>query len=121
MPDLVQTDSSRRDPVHPMKATASSGSSRFRSWNTARALFQCRQVGFLIAAWTQYVFRGSIGKHAGACRRRVRQDSCVGGSAFPVLKAIGIPALVLDGEDDEIVPIRINVDRSFSWYRDLMW
>ncbi|MGR9417467.1 hypothetical protein [Rhizobium leguminosarum] len=39
------------------------------------------------------------------------------GSAFPVLKAIGIPALVLDGEDDEIVPIRINVDRSFSWYR----
>jgi len=65
------------------------------------------------------VFRGPIGKHAGACRRRVRQDSCVNRSAFPVLKAIGIPTLFLHGEDDEIVPIRINVDRSFSWYRDL--
>ncbi|MVO91264.1 MULTISPECIES: hypothetical protein [Rhizobium] len=42
------------------------------------------------------------------------------GSTFPVLKAIGIPTVVLRGEDDQIVPIRINVDRSFSWYRDLM-
>ncbi|MGO7581694.1 hypothetical protein ACC689_04295 [Rhizobium ruizarguesonis] len=42
------------------------------------------------------------------------------GSAFPVLKAIGIPTLVLRGEDDQVVPIRINVDRSISWYRDLM-
>ncbi|RXT30010.1 hypothetical protein B5P46_02865 [Rhizobium leguminosarum] len=42
------------------------------------------------------------------------------GSAVPALKAIGIPTLFLRGEDDQIVPIRINVDRSVSWYRNLM-
>ncbi|NNU64003.1 MULTISPECIES: hypothetical protein [Rhizobium] len=53
------------------------------------------------------------------------------GSAFPVLKAIGVSTLVLHGEDDQIVPIcslssgldvqnRVNVDRFISWYRDLM-
>ncbi|MBA9033763.1 hypothetical protein [Rhizobium leguminosarum] len=36
------------------------------------------------------------------------------GSAFPVLKAIGIPTFVLRGEGDQIVPIRINVDRLVS-------
>ncbi|WP_327206481.1 hypothetical protein [Rhizobium beringeri] len=42
------------------------------------------------------------------------------GLPFPALKAIGIPTLVLHGEDEQIVPIRINVDRSISWYRHLM-